>query len=148
MPNKPRAIVIASIASFLSACSETALAPAPDSPAEVRQEKPARVAFDFKKARLLQDGDLQVTVRLRCPAGFQALEEPFVIQQGELTGFGFPGGTCDGHWDRATVRVFLDDPEGPRFQRGPAVGRVQVSLEHVTTGELIVARFTEDLTIR
>ena len=148
MPHLRNSIVLASIALLLFACSDGALSPSPGLPANVRQEKPARVAFEFRKARLVENGDLEVTVRLRCPEGFQALEEPFVVQQGEVTGFGFPGGSCTGHWDRATVRVFLDNPEAPGFQPGPAVGRMQVILENSTTGELIFAQFREELTIR
>jgi hypothetical protein len=106
------------------------------------------VAHDFKKARLLANGEVEVTVRLRCPEGFDALEEPFVLQQGEVTASGFPGGGCDGHWDRRTVRVFLDNPEGPGFSRGPATARRQIILENPTTGELIFAQFEEELTIR
>ncbi len=149
MQYRPKTSLLAPVILLLCGCSEPpAFSPSENALRMAPQAKRAQVVFDFRKARLLDDGDVEVTVRLRCPEGFEALEEPFVLQQGDLTAFGFSGGTCDAHWDRRTVRVFRDDPEGPRFQRGPATARMQLTVENPTTGELLVTQVEEVLTIR
>jgi hypothetical protein len=149
MQYRPKTSLLAPVILLLGSCSEpTAFSPLPDAPRMAQQAKRAQVVFDFRKARLLDNGDVEVTVRLRCPEGFEALEEPFVLRQGDLTAFGFSGGICDAHWDRRTVRVFRDDPEGPGFQRGPATARMQLTVENPTTGELLVTQVEEVLAIR
>ena len=79
---------------------------------------------------------------------FCGCSEPTAFSPSQDAAFGFSGGIGDAHWDRRTIRVFRDDPEGPSFQRGPATARMQLAVENPTTGELLVTQVEEVLAIR
>jgi hypothetical protein len=130
----------------VAGCSEPS-SPEQEGPVLARKVKPI-AAVEFRKARLQPDGELIVSLRLRCASGYQVLEEPFTVTQGDVTGSGFSGGTCDDHWDRRTVRVFLDNPDRPGFQPGDTRVRGQFTFENLATGDLVALVAEETFTLR
>jgi hypothetical protein len=131
----------------VAACSEAPpLAPEPEPPALAKAARSPVV--EFRKARLRPDGELVVALRIRCPSGYQVLEEPFTVVQGDVTGSGFSGGSCDDHWDRRAVLVFRDNPEGPGFQAGTVSVRGFFAFENPETGDLLSAQAEETFVLR
>jgi hypothetical protein len=145
----------APLVALLSACSDGALT-SPSEDLEVTPQYSAStrktVAIELhNQARLrrLDNGQQYVEIQLRakCPTGYQQLEEPLTLTQGEFTfGQGGFGMICNGQWQQRTFRVFsTGDVE---FRRGPARANVTLQVEHPTTGELLSASDTEFLKLR
>jgi hypothetical protein len=88
---------------------------------------------------------VELSLRARCPTGYEQLEEPLTLTQGEFAfGQGGFGMICTGRWERRTFRVFsTGDVE---FRRGPASFNVALVVEHPVTGEQL--RATDSGTIR
>jgi hypothetical protein len=132
---------------LLAGCSEgTPLSPSGNGLEEAAfssNEHRSRIAVEvFNQARLMRSPSgqrfVEIRVRARCPTGYEQLEEPLTLTQGELAfGQGGFGMTCTGRWERRTFRVFsTGDVE---FRRGAASFNVALVVENPATGDLLRA---------
>lgn len=95
----------------------------------------------------LPDGQqfVEISLRARCPAGYEQMEEPLTLTQetGTFAQGGF-GMICTGTWQRRIFRVFPQNEI--EFRRGRASFNVALAVENPATGDLL--RATDSGTIR
>jgi hypothetical protein len=147
-----RTTFAAPLVALLSACSDGA----PTSPREDLEAAPQfasrtrkTIAIELHntaRLRRVASGQqfVEIRVRAQCPVGYTPMEEPLTLTQGDRAfGQGGFGMSCTGRWEHRTFRVFsTGDVE---FKRGPASANVALQVEHLTTGELLVASDREIL---
>jgi hypothetical protein len=113
---------------FLSSCAEDT----PFAPTEVPEEQASFLVAELGKiglkiqhqARLLENGDVEVIVRARCPRGYVRQESgPLSVTQGSAYAEVDPRvqlGGCSGRWDTVKAIARRFDPSDPAFHPGPA----------------------------
>jgi hypothetical protein len=155
LPRLLSACCAVSLVLLLSNCSERGLVAPPEASPEAPSFVPAALRGTVQvqirdRAKLLENGDLLVTVRILCPEGFQRRESGLLaVTQGLATAEGDPAGgdQCTGHWEQRKVRLFLISAEEV-FEPGPAEASFQFEAENPVTEVILSTSVRTAVTIR